>query len=883
MYAVALVMHVPVSARPPLARSPQSGSFPTKESYSSSVDSDTRSGWLFLDPNCGLNTLSSSSLYGSDVDDCVDVVTQRWDIVTRVLSSIQILAKAKIACLLQQAAANSMQPSSSYQVSRAKIIEDRMRSPSTSDRVPAQANKKILVQLPSGALALDSDIIRAANGDGSRLAVGLQIPKVVTGQGRWGIWRDEARWIERWGGGKDHHFFFFNLLTAFLGTHLEWLEHLGIRYSRQQNLLHRVQPSNHYSVRSRTVIVGNERMAARRLIFLLASFLPPASTSWDNALLTGGGTPSSSAGYSQSVSPTSASRRGSLRRTVKRKGETQRASTDVRPCADVEDVLVYRGAACSKLGAPELLHGSNSGCGKTASLPIPDRGMRTRKSSATTIATIIPATTTPHFTSIHDKHSSGNAAEAGQVNSSSVASVNLIRTLERGENTDHTHVSADSQSTGRWGSLISGFWSRGESSATHSTTTMQSEEEPSPKAAHLSPNSAVHSNNKLAQMVKQVETSLPSRKSSHEGVEDDEIPNYSSSQASSYSRMEARRINPQLTSRAIPTEAKTPESPLKLSVDEKDGIIDVDIQLRGLLSSSFGSPMHSPSNSGFLTGAAPEDGSSSPNQFFPLNPQITNLEGSVYVAGYLKTFHPDYVLQAVHPYPDLESDVKRSMSAELKLHHHLNPSAVPTNSDTSPDVAVTLIADLHSFTIKRLCIQRRLNGDAGTAPYRGSSNGDAFGPASATNHQQAPVPATTSHGDMDEFFTEEPVFDMDPTLIEAVERVMAESNPSSVTVAKSTPGISSRSPSEAELGASQLRQGREEVSRHECEGIILGALEEVVRTVVLERTKGETDLYQRGNGTNSPRRSTLGRTKHIKESSLRDGLRKWLDEVEDPL
>ena len=167
---------------------------------------------------------------------------------------------------------------------------------------------------------MDKEIQTAAELTGNRVVSGMRIPRVMTGQGKWGVWREEARWLGRWAGRREQNFFFFNLLTAFLGNHTEWLNVLGPKWYRKR---HREQQKatagEILTIPNRTVIVSPDKMAARRLIFLLAAFLPPNASAMGESTYPRPGTSASLRAYSQSP-PTNMppSRQPSLRRQIKR-------------------------------------------------------------------------------------------------------------------------------------------------------------------------------------------------------------------------------------------------------------------------------------------------------------------------------------------------------------------------------------------------------------------------------------------------------------------------------------------------------------------------------------------------------------------------------------
>jgi hypothetical protein len=123
--------------------------------------------------------------------------------------------------------------------------------------------------------------------------------------------------------------------------------------------------------------------------------------------------------------------------------------------------------------------------------------------------------------------------------------------------------------------------------------------------------------------------------------------------------------------------------------------------------------------------------------------------------------------------------------------------------------------------------------------------------------------------------TEEPVMDLDGTLVDAVERVIARSGPSSAVHSRAA------SPSRLRRGKSGLSETTDsqnletpaiEVPRRECRRMVLGALEEVVRSVAAERhQEGPTSSQNRGCPASS------GYT----DNTLREGVRRWLLDIEE--
>ncbi|KAI9884236.1 MAG: hypothetical protein M1823_003985 [Watsoniomyces obsoletus] len=644
------------------------------------------------------------------VDDRIDLIMSRWDIATRVMKSLQAFMRPIIRSRLERTA-------------------DALRC----EGMP-KTRRQMYVQLEGGALSSDETVKKGAERVGARLLSGLRIPKVATGQGRWDEWQDEARWIERWAGGREHNFFFDRLLTAFLGNHTLWVAGLG--YGRRA-------PDD--DIPRRTIIVGGDKPAARRLIFLLAAFLPGVST-WSPPRM------EDKAASSQETS--------------------EKASS---------------------------------------ALPIPP-GTGTRKSSATTTATITPAT-----------------QRLGTIEGSPTSS--MIRTMKRDNSTDH---STDSQSATRWGSWVSGVWSTRRGSSTDDS-------EPPDETGSRGGSKNRRSGGKLAQMVRQVDTSRQ---------QDDSLEPPSRGRSSGM---------------VSPEPIIYPDSPLKLSVDEKDGIVDVDFQMPSFLSSSFGSSAaaRSPSASGFPSGSF-EEGSCGHSSGLPTFVPVAEIEPPVNVAGWLRRFHPDFMLQAVQSYPELMDEVKSAMTTE--------PVAAPKGKKWKT-VCTTIIADAGTYTVKRLRLLRRWT----------SSSSDTTQQTTQEEHK----------------FIEEPVFDMDGTLIDAVERVTGSkpvvvrpaetvrpsvmaltaalggrSHPVSRASSISRPAGSIKIAHPDDVGeASKAKTPVHEPEEDTCERIIRHALEEVVKDVLFETDQPESHALDENDNDEEEEQDRRGKMIAGTENSLRDGIR----------
>ncbi|EKG13409.1 hypothetical protein MPH_09435 [Macrophomina phaseolina MS6] len=975
MYAIGIILHLPVSPPPPRSgtatQRASSKSQGGQDSLGSSFDSDRRAGWAFVDATFGVDSLLSIS-GNSDVDDRVDVIGQHWDVIVRTLTSLQFIVQDKVMNLFKAA----------EQPTPAPQLPSRTHGSRHSHREPIMPPRRMLKLQPL-ALLFDSDIKQAAESAADRVVRGMKVPRVVTGQGRWGVWREEARWLGRWAGGREQNFFLFNLLTAFLGTHTEWLNVLGpksyrTKYREQQKSI----AGEDITISSRTIIVSPDKMAARRLIFLLANFLPASNHAMlDGASPVRPSTSTSLRGYSQSPPNTTAavSRQQSLRRTINRKGHKSYPNMSALNVAKSSNSDLSEEKAEEKeekrppsrslphSRRPSQVHSIKSFNASGLAIPSMVEDPAARKGSTTTTSTVTPETAVPvaHF-AVH-RHNSGSASsnEARPPSSGSLASVNLRHTLHR-TGSGATSPSNDS-SASKWGSFMS-FWSSGarrESSTDHSDI-LQSTDDGIGIGGYRRPHN--HSASKLEQMVQELNV---------DDFDQEDSEDYEA--AANTEQNSASPGGPHSAARAIPARSKHLDSPLKLSVNENDGVIDVDIALPG-----FGSPIQSPLLPALGNSVGSLEGSTFGPSFCSLAMSFES-QPPVNVAGWLARYHPDFALQGVQPYADLEKDVRRSMSAEpTPIAAVTTPALENGPMEKWVHICTALVADARTFTIKRLHLKRKVRlipipsqpaitpGQGLTAQTPGphSLPKSQYGnPYTSGSNLMPAVPMTELH--LDEKFEEETVMDLDETLADALEKGIASSGVSTPALTASTssvnPAVSTptqrastiQDKSNTPQNKSRLQEQDEDVSpkkqmptapsvntsttasaaasttastsssrsssrrgrgngprtsnnnhqessdaastitslegiprgNQECKSLVLGALEQVVRSVAAERTSnfmparaGKSDGTSGSTsskiGKHRGRKSVVADSLH-KESTLREGVRRWLAQVED--
>lgn len=761
-----------------------------------------------------------------DIDRSIENVMGHWKVLNRVVYSLEMFVKEKIRKLLERL-------ESSQAMVPAPIPANLAESPpGVKPKRPKQPTQRT-IQLPSGAMQQCDSTKKESKIAANRVALALKTRKVIAGQGRWGIWREEARWVDKWTGRKEQNFFFFNLLTAFLGTHLDWLEVLGPSHRRR-----RAKPTYQLRkdvsvVQHRTIIVSTDKMAARRLIFLLSAFLPSTHI---NSFLEEAYRPHSPwsmsmAGYSQSPpsSQLSVLKEQSLRRSINRRQLGYRAGPNLRPHSrnvSFSDTDPYNLGLNGSVKSIQQHGRRASDAISTRSLPVPISSSGSLRNRG--FATISPlhhdaSVPVPHFSSLSPESLLGTSAEARPGSSGSFASISLKHTLKRSESAGTGNTSTDSS---RWTSMFS-FWGMRRGSSTDGGDALSSQDGLG-ISGMARERRALHPpiGNKLAQMVEEVD------KLSEVWPVNQGAANFLKAQTPTSAPIlqdTANLIMPERATPAknIPERPKAADFPMKLSVNEKYGVVDVELNMTSPFSSSVASSFSSP--------RATHTGASSFSESLlygrPIAEAQPPFEPASDVAGWLKNFQPDFILQAIKPYHDLKQDIEHAMRSE--------PFQPPVG-EAWTDICMTLIADAQSFSITRVTLRRRIVPNPNTI---------------------SSFPQTPSR--VEEEFITEPIMDMDSTLIDAVEQILGQSTQSS--------RIQSRT-------ASPSRNGCEapllEVPRSECRRWILGALEQVARSVAEEQI-----LVQAGQARPVGSRATGSELVEASagelDSTLREGVRRW--------
>lgn len=422
MFAIILVVRLPINSSP-FSR-PPSRSGATSPPKLSSVRSSRNSFSSY--PSSPRLTSSVTSIDRGDIR--VNALVEHWDILDRTLTLLQSVSAPKIHDHLREADNFS-----------AALVS----KPSKPKEKTMQRTNQINIYLAPLVLRGDPIVKDTATQAMQRIRRALRIPRVTIGQERWGLWNDELIRIARRYGGTGQSLFLLTLLTSFLGAHTaEWVSLLAPPWYRQrQSTLRKTNEPD--IITTRTVLISNDRSVARRLIFLLSSFLT-AGIQYGNVGSFNGG------------SESHVSLRNAILRSPspKTSSNAQRASSperlqNPRFHHPQGGLLIRRGLQREPLDVHSI-----------KSIPIPAKDMSIRKSSTATASTV-----TPHPTTIPPHFSPSPGPTSGYLTDETNASASLNK-IWLNANRD----SESSTTSTQWGSLMSGFWSKDSSfSASEST------------------------------------------------------------------------------------------------------------------------------------------------------------------------------------------------------------------------------------------------------------------------------------------------------------------------------------------------------------------------------------------------------------------------------
>ncbi|KAF5000962.1 hypothetical protein FGRMN_1332 [Fusarium graminum] len=867
MYAVVLVVQLPtsntmstrMSTNQSKSAQRESSSYNDQEFFSSSYSSARPSGWTMVGSG---NGDGADSTYTADMEDRIDSLTRHWDIIMRTLTHLQSVVATILSTMLRQVDLASPGPApgptqssvTSSKAGRAPSFSEQRRG--EMPRIKPSKSTTKLVYLWPNCLADDTNIAGEIDASRHRIVMGLSAARVVTGQGRWGIWRDEARWTSKWVSGTDQqNQFFYNLLTGFLSTHTDWLQALcPPSYRRRLYIQQKNRSEEDLSLPARTIVVSDDKMVARRLVFLLSAFLP-ANSQFPTTRAHRPSTSTSVGTYSHSppafVIPVL--REESLRRKINRRTGLRRASHSRTTSQGARSSAVPMQLAHLTMDRNHERRVSDAASIRPPNFAMFGNDIVSRKSSAATTTTVMPETTMPHFSTAQRVESQRRPRPSS---SGSVATDDLKRSLKRGESTGAmSNASSDSRSqSSRWGSVISGLWSTRRRDST-SYSTYSGYDPKSPTKASF------HRTDMLSQMVEEAtlidNTNAPSSSArpSTDALRGIGTPR----ECKGHSR------EPSIRPDRTPDPTGAFESPVKTSINADDGIIDVDISFPDYMT-SFESAISSPSSSGYLSTPGLQSGLESFEQASRL---CIDGDLPLNAAGWLNRYHPDFALQAIPPQEDLMEQIKASLQAEPTP-----PPAHPILGDLNErwvDISSVMIADTTTNSITRLRYRRLVK------PRSPSDHRPLTGPPGlSTSYGGLLTPSILPYEtQLEEEWIEEPVLRPDETLTDAVERVISLSQDTSKdhSLASSQTHSDSRMSTEVEEPLSitapntpALAPAPLEIPRVQCKTVVLSALEDSIREVIDTREKRHLETnHNRNERSRSP---------------LHDAISMWLDNLD---
>lgn len=826
-FAIGLVLQLPYSAHRPKSsqsRAETSHSFGQSwASTTSSFGSDMHSSWQFLDAIPA--SLSSSMTMSDDGDRRVDMVVENWDIIVRGILCFERVASNVVNEQLQKI--------------MSQMVDDKSKVP--KEKSMQRVNQRIVAIQSPAAISRTPTLALAAADISRRIASAIRIPRVITGLGfTGGHWTDEARMLYRVCGGKQQAFFLFNLLTAFLGNHTQWLERLAPEWYRKQFEASHRHPHESSGLASRTVIVSEHKMLARRLIYILASFLPGRS-GIDGLHRLGEEELKISSSYRSGAWPLG------QRRPSKPYMASPRTSANSGP-AELSTSASSHGSHASTFvnRSPRKQFARKD----SFKFQVRDGGIEADiRSGAGATSIVMPhaaETPTAYISGLRDSY----FPEAAVIESNdSIATADLSKVLYK---TASSHRRTSSVSS-RWGSLVSGIseiWSNRPSTPGDrgSATTFSHESSPAAQYKRTTSSAiAVARGNPLQMMVDELEQ----RKT--------EVPNHRSAayeQGTDLSPIKA---------------SKLPAAAPKLHVDDKDGVVDVELDLPGFLSASSSTP---PRHQALMCGSKPvsfgRDEAESIHSLRSIASQARRHSGDkhINVGGYLRRHHEDFVLHAVRPYRDLLEDIKRSMNSERTPRETIEQVLQGASRVSWVIVCTTLVADTKPFTIRRLTLRRQYEVKS---PDSASSRSKPF--TSSANMASVTLLA--------EEITDDPVMEFDTLLADAIEKALevgtAEPSRSSPSTRTHSRNVSMSSGRNMPASRTASRSGtapfaRPDLPKLDQRNFVVGALEDIVRSV-------NDDLNNKGHhGEGST--NTEANNGVRQESVLREGVKRWMRNVE---
>lgn len=695
----------------------------------------------------------------------------------RNLSIIERVARTRIFSLLSQ-------------------VDDTSSGRKTPKEKRMQRINQKIIRLPALSLVDDEELRKTSLQAINFVRNAFSTPSVRPLPG--GHWLVEARMVAEKCSQKN---FLAVLLSAFLGNHFEWINEIGQELHEKLLLLKWKSQQDKFAMRSRTVIICEDRILARRLVYILASFLFPGMQGL------------------RSISDPSVHRSSTRPReqTVTGRDHLRNGELSTSTSSAEEDSIGHYIPANRRRTLHRNL--SETSSLRTAHLPIPHHDSSFHKSSAGTTTTVTPNPSTPlaHVITVPQAADSYFANAPTEGVSASAAAASLQR-LRRSSSTASSIPST-------WGSLLGSIWSNKQTFSSNTTV-------PSDGLASTSTNS------QISQF--QAPTSQLESMAQEVGTADSPV-------------------NSRIGDFSLSSEQPAHDVPPRLEVDERDGVVDVDLKPpNALFESCASSPDILPAfPTPMSTSTASLDDTRS---FFSVGSHSrTSADHVNNIAGYLKQYQPDFVLQAVPSCS--EKEVRDSMT--------YMETAGPSPG-SSYEACNTLIADVRNYSIKRITLRRK-----------------------ARNSEKEPDQELQSSWH-DEFSLES-ISSFDETLADAIDRAL--DRPSAVpsrlpspspsksrhfrTVSTSTTStVNAPSPLATSFTPVSTKDTLQPMSVPQRKGsqLIIDALKEVVGEV-------ERDLHGSKRSENIPTSAnskppTL-KTPKTEENVLREGVKRWLQGAEE--
>lgn len=804
-------------------------------SANSSFGSDMQSSWTFLDAIP--TSLSSSMTFSDDGDRGIDIIVANWDVILRSISSFERVATAIVNEQLENILAHMTEP----------------QNKPPKEKSMQRINQRVVAIHAADAIHRRDTLTSAAHDVSRRIVYAIRIPRVVTGLGVLaGHWIDEARTLYRVCGGRQQGFFLFNLLTAFLGNHMQWLELLAPEWYRKQFQASHRKPDEPRVLASRTIIVSENKGLARRLIYILASFLPGRAgidglhKAGDEAAIASSSSPSGQFGRGHF---TRRSSKPSIRNAqAASENSKQMLSTSASSHKSQASTFINQSPRKSfvRKDSNKFLVTKDAIISKTES----DGNLAGKEASGTTAAIAPNAAATP-LAFISTRRDSYFPESALVETNDSIASADLAKVLHKAS---FSHRRTSSVSS-RWGSLVSGIseiWSNKQSTPGDRSSIAATSHGGSPAEQHKRAASSALSigrSNTLQMMVDEIE------------------------QGQAIPKKDATKQNAQNTASPEQQSVRAFSTAPRLHVDDRDGVVDVELDLPGFLSASeLTPPQHQQNKTRSKTTSFNRDCSDSicSLRSVAAKPATSNEDAQVNVGGYLKRHHEDFVLHAVRPYNELMSEIKRSMRAEPTPQEIKDQVVQQDSSPIWMPVCTTLVADTKPFSIHRLTLRRQFQLQR---PLHIGSRTSLVNDATDTMTAKL----------VNEEITDEVVMEFDTTLADAVEKALnvgtadpARHTTNSRTHSRnvsigSVRGAASSSNS-ARADTPQTHESGESV-RSDHRNPVVGALEDVVRSV-------NNDLNKPGQSREQDQ-NRLSKVRPIQqENALREGVKNWMLNVE---